>query len=320
MKRVWPAAVITLLGCAPHLRTALQPSSATDRARTPANPTNCIVADTSATTRDTLYAVGVETHGNDAATTDCERHATAESPVVITETPDPGADLRDVLDRGLPAAHLPRPDVVVTRDPNLLAYAASSADYFTVALPYDRTYFLVAVDSASPAPSQVERDALARDAVTVDARGAVQPFASIIDTTCLVPFAPPPPPPRPVVAYPASDPIARQLAERIVALVGAHPRPAWLPASLVSAGAAPRIASIDAGSAAYALQGGGAAAAIVAIPRNPHTECGTSDVPTPWRGVPLVDSRAHAIVRRGSGTAFIIGAYGTLRFIRRSAP
>jgi hypothetical protein len=319
MKRIWPAVVITLLGCA-HLRTASQPPAAAARARGIANATNCIVADTSAITRDTLYAIGAETHGDDAATADCEHYATATAPVIITETPAPGTDLRDVLDRGLPAAHLPRPDVVVTRDPNVLAYAANSADYFTVVLPYDRTYFLVAVDSASPAPSQAERDALARDAVSADARGAVQPFASMIDTTCLLPFAPSPQPARPVVAYPASDPIARQLAERIVALAGAQPRPAWLPASLASGSAAPHVAAIDAGSAADALLGGRAAAAIVAVPRNPHTECGTSDAPTPWRGVPLVDSRAHAIVRRGSGAAFIIGGYGTLRFTRRGTP
>ncbi len=320
MKRVWLAAIVTLLGCAPHPRTIAQPSAATNRAREVANSTNCIVADTSAIARDTLYTIGVETHGDDAATTECERHVTSATPVIITEAPGPDADLRDILDRGLPAAHLPRPDVVVTRDPNLLAYAASSAEYFTVALPYDRTYFLVAVDSASPAPSRVERDALARDAVTADARGAAPPFASINDTTCLVVFARASPPPRSVVAYPAGDAVARQLAERIVALARARARPAWLPASLASGGAASRVAAIDIGSAADALLGGRAAAAIVAIPRDPHTECGTSDNSFPWRGVPLVDSRAHAIVRRGSGAAFVIGAYGTLRFIRRSAP
>ncbi len=73
--------------------------------------------------------------------------ATVRGLVIVTESPDPDADLRDVLDRGLPAAHAPRPDVVVTRDPIVLSYAARAPGYFTVTLPYDRTYVLVSADS-----------------------------------------------------------------------------------------------------------------------------------------------------------------------------
>jgi hypothetical protein len=312
MKRIWPAVVITLLGCA-HLRTASQPPAAAARARGIANAPNCIVADTSAITRDTLFAIGAETHGDDAATADCEHYATATAPVIITETPAPGTDLRDVLDRGLPAAHLPRPDVVVTRDPNVLAYAANSAEYFAVALPYDRTYVIVPADSEVTAPTQTERDALARDAVTADARGAAPPIASVTDGTCAAPLAAVGTPTRPVVAYAAGDAIARQLAERIVALAAAHARPAWLPARLASAGATPRVAAVAADSISVALATGRAAVAVVAFPRDPPAPCGTP-------GIPLVDSRAHAIVRRGSGAAFIIGADGSLRFTRRSVP
>jgi hypothetical protein len=299
-----------LLGCAAHPGAAPRPTARSDRALA------CVVADTSAPTRDTVYVVGVDPGGAEAAPTDCERRATANSPVVITETPAPGTDLRDVLDRGLQATHAPRPDILVTPDPNVLAYATSSAGYFTVVLPWSRTYVLVAADSASMVPSQAERDALARDAVTGDARGAAPPFAWLTDSGCFAPLAHPSTAPRPVVAYAAGDAIARQLAERIVALADARTRPGWLPASLAS-GATPRVAAIAVDSVADALASGRAAAAVVAFARDPRTRCGTSSALLAWRGVPLVDSRAHVIVRRGSGAAFTIGAYGTLRFVRR---
>jgi hypothetical protein len=279
------------------------------------------VADTSAPTRDTLYVVGVESQGADTESTDCERRAaaTASSLVVVTETPGQGTDLRDVLDRGLPATGAPRPDVVVTRDPSVLAYAASSADYFTAIVPYNRTYLLVVADSTSAIPSEAERNALARDAVTADARGALQPFAWLTDSSCVAPLPVSPATPRPVVAYAAGDAIARQLAERIVALAGGGTRPAWLPAGLAQGAQVPRVAPVVADSIAGALATGRAAAAILALPRDPRTRCGTPNAPLTRRGVPLVDSRAHVIVRRGSGAAFTVGVDGTLRFVRRGA-
>ena len=289
-------------GCAPH------PGAAHGAV----NRTTCVVADNSAPTRDTLYAVGVEPGSGDADQTECERAATAALPVVITETPAPGTDLRDVLDRGLLATHGPRPDILVTRDPNVLAYAASSADYFTVVLPWNRTYVLVSADSMSAVPSQVERDALARDAVTADTRGALPPFAWLTDS-CLSPLVHPSTAPRPVIAYAAGDAIARQLAERIVALAGAGERTAWLP----SGTGVPRIAAIAADSISGALASGRAAAAVVAVARDPRARCGTASAPLSGHGTPLVDSRAHVIVRRGSGAAFIIGVDGALRFVRR---
>jgi hypothetical protein len=65
---------------------------------------------------------------------------------------------------------------------------------------------------------------------------------------------------------------------------------------------------------------GRVAAAVIALPRDPRAQCGTANAPLPWRGIPLVDSRAHVIVRRGSGAAFTIGADGSLRFMRMGAP
>ena len=293
-----------------------------DATRGSAGTAACFVADTSAPTRDTIFVVGVEARGADAAPTDCERRAstTAASPVIVTETPPAGADPRDVMDRGLPATGGPRPDVVLTRDPDVLAYAASSAEYFIRALPWNRTYVLVTTDSASTTPSDAERDALARDAVSADARGAAPPFAWLTDPACVVPFAPPPSTPQSVIAYAADDAIARQLAERVVALSGARARTAWLPSAFARGAPAPRVAAVVVDSIADVLATGRAAAAVVALSRDPRARCGTTDAPLPRRGIPLVDSRAHVIVRRGSGAAFTIGADGTLRFTRRGAP
>lgn len=300
--------IAALAACAPHQRAALVP---------PGGGSNCVIADTSTAMRDTIYVVGAEQSPLNAMASDCMRVATVRGPVVVTESPSPDADLRDVLDRGLPAAHAPRPDVVVTRDPNVIAYAESDQNYFTAVLPWTRTYALASADSSSGVPSQAERDALARDAVTGDVRGAAEPFAWLTDAACVSRITPPSASARSVVAYPADDAIARQLAERVVALAGTRDRVAWLPAGLASSTTAPRVVAMPVDSVYGALASGRAAAAVVAVPRNPRLPCGTPSAPFAWRSVPLVDSRAHAIVRRGSGAAFVVEPDGTLRFVRR---
>lgn len=299
-----------LAACAPHPRTAPQFAVAS----------SCLVADTTAAARDTIYVVGTGQGNAYAGQTDCARLATLSAAVVVVEAPGAGADLRDVLDRGLSAADAHRPDVVVSRDPRVISYANSSRDYFTVALPYDRTYMLVGADTAASLPTPAERDALARDAVTADVRGANEPFEWRTDPGCSTPPDSPPDSPNAVVAYAGDDPIARQLAERIVALTGARGGAAWLPTELTSAGTTPRVAAVDADSIAAVLATGRATAAVVAVQRDPRIRCSTKSAPFAWRGIPLVDSRAHAIVRRGSGAAFIIAPDGSLRFVRRSAP
>jgi hypothetical protein len=277
----------------------------------------CIVADNSAPARDTLYIVGIEPGTSPAISSDCERYASARSPVVVAETPGPGVDLRDILDRGLTAAGARRPDVTVTRDPAVIAYASAGSDYFAVTLPWDRTYALVSDDSSPAAPSQTERNALARDAVAADVRGAMEPFAWLDDPACLAHVTPASVSSKSVVAYPENDAIARQLAERLVALAAAPARLAWLPAALTASGST-RAFAMAADSIPAALAGGRAAAAVVALTRDPRSACATSNRPPASHVAPLVDSRAHALVRRGSGAAFIVGANGTLRFIRRT--
>lgn len=285
--------------------------------------TTCLAGDYSVPTRDTLYVIGVELSRADGPPAACVRRALATQgpPVVVAETPAPGTDLRDVLDRGLPAAGDPRPDVVATRDPDVLAYAAAGAGYLIGTLPWDRTYVLVAADVADTIPSDAERDAMARDAVRADVRGAARPFAWLLDSTCVAGPAPlASGTVRPIVAYATGDAIARQLAERIVALAESDPRPAWLPAALGRDARASRVAPVASDSIVDMLASGRAVAAVVAVQRDPRTQCGITRAALPWRGVPLVDSRAHAIIRRGSGATFAVEVDGALRFVRRRQP
>jgi hypothetical protein len=283
------AALAALAACAPHRRAALVPLG---------GGSNCVIADSSTATRDTIYVVGAEQSSLNTMAPDCARVAAARQLVVVTESPSPDADLRDVLDRGLPDARAPRPDIVVTRDPDVLSYAARRPEYLTVILPYDRTYMLVSGDSSVLTPSQTERDALARDAVTADARGAAEPFEWLADTSCLAPRPSAQVSSKQVVAYPAGDAIARQLAERIVALAATPVRAPWLPATLTAAAPKLRVAPMASDSISPGIADGRIAAAVVAIPRFPGTRCGTSTGVVPWHGIPLIDSRAHAIIRR----------------------
>lgn len=193
-----------------------------------------------------------------------------------------GADTRDQLAAGV--------DLLVTRDPATLDYA-SRGDRFTIAaLPWDRTYFLVSpaappVDPGRDSVTQARfRAALARDAVRVDARGAEPPFewpappgcpADISGAGAL----------RPRIVYPLTDSTARALAERIVAIASVRLTPAGL----------------DEAALAAALRASTAAAFILPLPRLPPASC--HEVPTLPTGAtvtPLIDTRAHLILRRGT--------------------
>lgn len=320
------ATAVLLLGCASQPGPA--PTQAPHAERVPGaapDAAPCVVADTSAPSRDTLYTIGLESPRTDTRSLDCEGRPlpALDAPALVALTLAPGTDLRDVLDRGLPASGGPRPDVVVTRDPDVLAYATRRADYLVSPLGWNRTYVLVdaRAETAAVVPPAEARDALARDAVSADARGAAAPFPWLSDPACFAPGPEPGGAARSVVAYATDDAIARQLAERIVALAAAPERPGWIPAALARTGGGPaRVLPVPGDSIPAVLAAGRATAAIIALARDPGAACGTPQAPMPGRGAPLVDSRAHAIIRRGSGATAIIGADGTLRFRRRGAP
>jgi hypothetical protein len=317
---VWPSpavAVSVLVGCASAAGRVSSTPVATATRPAFAATSPCFVADTAARTRDTLYVIGFDPDNADVHATDCEGRAipAGDPPVMVTQAPPLGADLRDAIDGGLTASGSPRPDVVITRDPALLAYVAASPDYFISTLPWSRTYVLLGF-SGDSVPSESERDALARNAVNADTRGAVQPYEWLTNPSCMATHPILSGSPRALVAYAAGDAIARQLAERVVALTSSRPRPSWLSAAPAQA---LRIAPVAADSIPGVLAEGRAAVGVIALRRDRAATCGTPDAPISSRAIPLIDSRAHVIVRRGSGAAFIIGSDGTLHFLRRGS-
>jgi len=199
---------------------------------------------------------------------------------IVRLLPD-ARDLRDVLDAGA--------DLVVTDDPATLTYAEARPELSLVPLPWSRTYLLVVPNrsgiSLDTSSTVRLRETLARDAVRVDARAAEPPFSW---GACAGPAGAPDrrAGPAPRIGYSAGDRIARDLAARIVA-VGAAP--------------ARSIVALDSASLRESLREAREAAYVVSQPRAPLIPCAQ---PVPWPAdvtvVPLVDTRQHAILRRGA--------------------
>jgi hypothetical protein len=291
-----------------------------------ARRSGCYVADTTAPSPDTLYVVDPHPLATGPVAVDC---TTSEGDAVFTVQAAPGVvnaplaagtDLRDLLDRGIPGRPGVRPDVMVTRDPDVLAYAARDSSYFSVALPWDRTYVLAVpgADSSALPPAPQARNALARDAVSADARAAIPPFWWMTDSTCTVTLPAVASAAR-VVAYPAGDAIARQLAERIAALASSRTAPRWLPQPLTGQLPRPvRVSGVPRDSLVGALSSGRAVAAVFDYPTVRPAACRDAmAVITSGALLFLVDSRAHALVRRGSGAAFVRQRDGSLVYVHR---
>jgi Bacterial extracellular solute-binding proteins, family 5 Middle len=203
----------------------------------------------------------------------------------------PPRDLRDAMDAGA--------DIVVTDDPATLAYAAQRPAYTSLPLPWSRAYALVlatAADSvAVVAPGF--RDALARDAVRVEARGA--PGDSVPPACSAAPPASASPARTGArIAYPAADATARDLAARLAALGTAGAR---------------AILPLDQDALVASLRAGREVAWVLALPR---TLAPCEDLPVPGGAavLPLVDTRARALVRQGA-PPLTVDWDGTLRLL-----
>ena len=215
-------------------------------------------------------------------------HAALAAPAGVLDSSGPrlvpgsAADLRDALDGG--AA------VVVTADPTVLDYAATRAELHRHLLPWNRIYVLVAPAGAAPlvdlAPgdSATFRASLARDAVRVLAREAAAPYWWEAASGCARAAAARGEPAGDVV-YPRGDPVARGLAERLVAMAGpGH-----------SARAVPD------GDLAAALERGAASGYVVSLPRRPLLPCAELAAwPEGATVLPLLETRPTAIVRAGT--------------------
>ena len=199
---------------------------------------------------------------------------------------EPGADPRDLLDRGA--------DLMVSRDPALVEYANGKPAIVTFALPWSRTYVLLQPAGAEPVPASA-----ARDAVKGDVRRAEPPFWWEERGSECVRTVPSSVPASARVVYLRGDEAARGLAERIVALAASDE--------------GLRTAALGASEFSSALAGGGERAYIIALPRQTLAPCRDSaGWPSGATLHPLIDTRAYALVRRGA-PSLAVEWDGTLR-------
>jgi len=244
-----------------------------------------------------------------------EHSATARDAKVITVDRDnlpairfvvAAGDRRDLLDQGV--------DLLVTRDPATLEYAATLPQFRSVPLPWQRTRVLLAPGRSRSAPSLSEdaRHVLADDAVRGEARGAQGPFWWEMMTNCEVAVVPRAEraTPIPRIVYDASDGAARDLAERFVGLVRASgpTATAFLDALLPDRPGRTyrRAAGLTGASLAGAQHRGADAGYISSVDSRPVDPCHDLQAlmeSAPWLDpetiVPLIDTRLQAIVKRG---------------------
>jgi hypothetical protein len=214
------------------------------------------------------------------------------APRALRFQPVGGRDLRDVLAVGV---HL-----AITSAPDVITYAKGLPQYDVVPLPWSRTYLLVSptappLDTGPDSASRSRfRAALARDAVTVDARAAEPPFAWETALACRTDFPGATRPSRRVV-YPEADPTARALAERMVALTPSGP------GSLI-------VTALPADALQSSLAQGADAAYILPFPLLDPASCRTvPSLPAGTTIEPLVDTREHLVLRRGAARLTVDG-------------
>ncbi len=216
-------------------------------------------------------------------------------------------DPRDLLGAGI--------DLLLTRDPATLAYAATLPEFQSVPLEWQRTQVLLQPERAptSPALSDDDRRRLAADAIQGEARGAEGPFWWDHAQGCDGASARVPAqfPLTPRVVYDGGDAAAHDLAERLVAVTRASG-----PASPALTGALlpdrtrrdyQRAVALTGTPLVQARTRGADAGYIVSVDRRPLDPCRELAVvieSAPWLDretiMPIADTRLHAIVRRGT--------------------
>jgi len=238
---------------------------------------------------------------------------------------------RDALDAGV--------DLLVTDDPAIVSYAAHRDELLTLPLPWDRTYVVLASQSAAldaSAPLRLTLVQLLTDAVRADSRIAERPFWWEASNHCPAPVTP-----RPAtrarassrVVYQSGDRVAEGIAERLVALAGSRSARgddsvlgALLP-TLSQVGARATVAALGPSAFAAALLAADDVAYVLPLPRftvAPCLELATLLRAAPWlesarsdRGlpvIPLIETRSHALVRRGR-VGLSVDADGSLRLL-----
>jgi hypothetical protein len=211
--------------------------------------------------------------------------AAHQSPTLVFRPAGP--DPRDALDRWA--------DLLETSDPVLLEYAGRRAEFVTLPLPWSRSYVLVlpagrpALKLMTGSDSATFRAALARDVVRVESRGAEPPFWWDAPAGCDSSARPVPASAAPsggTIVYPGGDGVARDLAERMVALAGDR--------TLLARAAAPS-------ELPDRMRAGNDRAYVLPLPRNALLPCRElAGTPAGATILPLVDTRSSVVLRRGS--------------------
>jgi len=192
-------------------------------------------------------------------------------------------DVRDALDREV--------DLVVTRDPALVDYVSNRVELVTFPLPWSRTYVLAYTEGfpgqlITDLNQEAFRSSLAEDAVRASARAAEPPYWWSDLEACGAPAARQPVSAAPHITYRRDDEVARGLAERVVALAPA------------STGL--RAVGLEAAQFDQAVRNGTERAYVIGLPRQSLAPCrDASMLPPGTRPLPLIETRAYAIVRKG---------------------
>jgi hypothetical protein len=210
------------------------------------------------------------------------------------------ADPRDAIDRGF--------DVLVTRVPAVSAYAATAGSGRVLPLPWDRVYVLIApAERVQPRAfvTMALDDDLAAAALGADARKSAGTYWWE-DVTCPLPATTHGTERTAAgrIVYRRDDGVGRGLAERLVALAASGS----LDGAIGDDPSAPRpvATGLDPGPYAEALRLGADLGYVLPLDRKVLDGCRAaramqSAAPWPARLVPLVDTRAHLVVRRLRG-------------------
>jgi hypothetical protein len=210
------------------------------------------------------------------------------------------------LDKGL--------DLLLTRDPATLEYAATLPHVQSVPLEWQRIHVLLTPGRTHGSPSLPDeaRQVLAGDAVRGEARGAVGPFWWQMLQDCQVAPAEPREPGAftPRIVYDVRDGASRDLAERLVGLsrgsgaVGNSILEVLLPDR--ERRTYQQATGLTGGPLAAARRRGRDAGYIISVDRRPLDPCRDIQVLMddvrwldPETIVPLIEARLRAIVRRG---------------------
>jgi len=212
----------------------------------------------------------------------------------------PSRDLRDLLDDGV--------DLLLTRDPRTVEYAATLPQFASIPLAWQRTKVLLTPGRSRTlrSLSAEERESLAHDAVQGAARGAVEPFWWQSLSNCEIAYSPKrdQSPASVRIVYDAADGAARDLAERFVGLRTYQSTTGLTGEALASA-----------------RRRGDDAAYIMSLDSRPLDPCREMQALVdeigwidPGTIVPLADTRLEAIVRRGR-SGVIVDWDGGLLFV-----